>query len=255
MRLFGLIGYPLGHSFSENLFSEKFKQEAIANTEYKTFPLKNISQLSYLIQHNPKLSGLNVTTPYKKTVIPFLNSLDDTAAIVGAVNTIKIIHEPHKSPTLIGYNTDVYGFREALKPFLNNTHNKALILGTGGGAEAVQYVLKQLGIACFFVSRAKEQQQHLTPIFNYTELSEGIINACSLIVNASPVGMFPNIENYPAIPYEYITKQHFLFDLVYNPQETVFLKKGRLQGAVTENGLSMLYLQAKKSWAIWNEEI
>lgn len=284
MRTFGLIGYPLSHSFSEKHFQKKFQKENIHNTEYKLFPLKTISEFPDLLKSHPELCGLNVTIPYKETIIPFIDHLDETAKTVGAVNCIKIIRQKPlptstqkkgghtqsniegflkeesnplwegKERLLIGYNTDVYGFKETLKPFLRSNHEKALILGTGGAAKAVHYVLKQIGIECFFVSRTPSCKSSVNNCLHYNELTKNVIDACQLIVNATPVGMFPNEKEYPSLPYEYITSNHFLFDLIYNPEETVFLKKGKEKGAITQNGLGMFRVQAEKAWEIWNEE-
>lgn len=250
MRLFGLIGYPLSHSFSKKYFTEKFVKEKI-EASYELFPLKEISEIKELLKNNPGLRGLNVTIPYKETVIPYLTELDETAKAVGAVNCIRIEIPNPKSPilNLKGYNTDVFGFRQSIKPFLESRHEKALILGTGGGSKAVANVLKEIGIECFFVSRNKSDK---TNYLIYDEVNEHVINACKLIVNTTPLGMFPDENTYPNIPYEYISSQHFLYDLVYNPVETEFLKRGKVKGALTMNGLSMLHLQAEKAWEIWN---
>ncbi len=257
MKQYGLIGYPLSHSFSKKYFTEKFEKENIKDSEYNLFPIENINLLPQLIADNPSLCGLNVTIPYKESVIPFLNELDETAKAVGAVNCIKIlksdsaIHNP-QSAILKGYNTDVYGFRQSIKPFLEIQHERALILGTGGASKAVAFVLKEIGIDCYFVSRTKNQESN-DKIFTYDELNENIINAFKLIVNTSPVGTFPNINDAPAIPYNFISPSHLLYDLVYNPPETEFLKRGKAQGAATVNGLSMLQQQAEEAWNVWNK--
>jgi shikimate dehydrogenase len=196
------------------------------------------------------LIGLSVTIPYKQAVIPFLSSLDTIAKEVGAVNTIKIIKG--ENVLLKGYNTDVFGFEESLKPLLKKHHNKALILGTGGASKAIAFVLKNLSIDFLFVSRNKSNS---ASVFTYEELNRDIISSHLLIINASPAGMFPHIGESPAIPYDYLSKGHLLFDLVYNPAETMFMKKGAEKGAVVTNGLQMLYLQAEKAWHTWNEEV
>ena len=246
-KLYGLIGYPLTHSFSEKYFTEKFAKETISDSEYNLFPLQTIGQLTQLIKDNPRLSGLNVTIPFKESVIPFLDELDETAKKVGAVNCIKV-----ESGKLKGYNTDVYGFKQSIKPFLENHHERALILGTGGASKAVYHVLKEIGIDCYFVSRDKSTAT-LKNVFDYEELNEYIFNAFKLIVNTTPVGMFPDINHAPKIPFERITSSHLLYDLVYNPMETEFLKRGKEKGALTVNGLSMLHQQAEEAWRIWNK--
>ena len=257
-KVYGIIGFPLSHSFSNRYFSSKFEKDNVPDSTHKVFPLKDISAFMPLIQQEENLLGLNVTIPYKETVIPYLDELDETAKAVGAVNTIKVIHQDQetKKTKLIGYNTDVFGFGNALKPFLKNNHQRALILGTGGAAKAVAYVLKQLGIDYFFVSRQKDNPSlpKNSTVFTYEELNHPHFSSCHLIVNCSPAGMSPNINQFPAIPYEFITPEHLLFDLIYNPDETIFLRKGKEKGALTQNGLTMLYLQAEESWRIWNKE-
>ena len=253
MRQFGLIGYPLSHSFSKKYFTEKFKRESI-DAAYELYPIREVSEITGLLKANPNLCGLNVTIPHKETILPYLNELDETAKAVGAVNCIKINSSDSRLKTqdlrLTGYNTDVFGFRQSIKPFLESHHEKALILGTGGGSKAVAYVLKEIGIECFFVSREKnEKANYLT----YEEVNEHVINACKLIVNTTPLGMYPNENKFPNIPYQHLSTEHFLYDLVYNPAETEFLKLGKVQGAKTMNGLSMLHLQAEKAWEIWNQ--
>jgi shikimate dehydrogenase len=274
MSLYGLIGFPLGHSFSQKYFTEKFDKEKITGTEYKLFPLEDISMLPALIAAHPGLRGLNVTVPYKEAVLPYLDKLDETAEAVGAVNCISVAphtgllsgekstEAPHselqardskpQTPNyrLTGYNTDVHGFRQSIKPFLEMHHERALILGTGGASKAVHHVLTQIGIECYFVSRDPAgRQKH----FFYSELTEYVIKAFPLIINTTPLGMYPAVNDLPPIPYEYITPRHLLYDLVYNPAETLFLKKGKGQGAATINGLSMLYAQAEKAWEIWQD--
>lgn len=245
-KVFGLIGYPLSHSFSKKYFTEKFEKEGIKDCFYELFPLQNISELSVLLK-NGSIKGLNVTIPYKEKVIPFLDEMDETAKAVAAVNCIAIVAEKK-----IGYNTDVIGFRQSIKPFLETRHERALILGTGGSSKAVAYVLKQIGIDCYFVTRDKSRFNG-SNVFTYEEVSEYVINAFKLIVNTTPVGMFPEESNCPDIPYQYIGREHLLYDLVYNPGQTLFLKKGKERGAACVNGLSMLYQQAEASWKIWNK--
>lgn len=258
---YGLIGYPLSHSFSKNYFTEKFKKEGITSADYQLYPLENIHQLPQLIAEKPALYGLNVTIPYKESVIPFLDELDETAKAVGAVNCIKITVPESKiqnlgSKHLKGYNTDVTGFRQSIKPFLELQHERALILGTGGASKAVAYVLHEIGIDCYFVTRDKQNAnvppQYSDKLFTYEELNEYIINAFKLIVNTTPVGMYPNTDACPALPYQFLQSSHLLYDLVYNPIETAFLKQGKSKGAATVNGLSMLHLQAEEAWRIWN---
>ncbi|MBA3704584.1 MAG: shikimate dehydrogenase [Bacteroidetes bacterium] len=262
MKQFGLIGYPLSHSFSKKYFTEKFEKENIPGCEYNTYPIENIELFPKLIADNLSLCGLNVTIPYKESVIQFLDELDETAKAVGAVNCIKV--ESRKSeigsadntqlpkPKLIGYNTDVFGFRQSIKPFLETQHERALILGTGGASKAVAYVLKEIGIDCYFVRR-KKTEDRIQKTFLYSELNENVIKAFKLIVNTTPVGMYPNVNDAPEIPYNFITSSHLLYDLVYNPIETEFLKRGKQQGASTVNGLSMLHQQAEEAWKIWNK--
>ncbi|MCX6311611.1 MAG: shikimate dehydrogenase [Bacteroidetes bacterium] len=251
MRLFGLIGYPLSHSFSEKYFTEKFLRENISDAQYKLFPIDSIEKLPQLVSENPNLVGLSVTIPYKEKVISFLDELDESAKVIGAVNTIKFNFQNSTFKT-IGYNTDAHGFRKSLKPFLTSAHERALILGTGGASKAVEYVLKQIGVECIFVSREKKNIVGKT-ILTYEELNSYVIDSCKLIVNCSPLGTFPNVNEFPNIPYESISKEHFLYDLIYNPAETEFLKRGKMQGAQIMNGLDMLKMQAEKAWEIWRK--
>ncbi len=251
MRIFGLIGYPLTHSFSHNYFKEKFRREIITNTSYELFPISDIKEFSTLIATHPNLLGLNVTIPYKEQIIPFLTELEATAKIIGAVNCIKIKHSLSGQVSLKGFNTDAYGFSQSIKPFLKNHYRKALILGNGGASKAVEYALKKTGIETIKVSRNAKSKPYKAD-FLYSELTKEIIQSCQLIINTTPMGTFPDIHNYPQIPYEHLTTKHFLYDLVYNPEETEFLKRGKLNGAKTMNGINMLKLQADKSWKIFN---
>jgi shikimate dehydrogenase len=240
MRTFGLIGYPLTHSFSPGYFKEKFKKEGVLNSEYEAFELKSIGDIDILISERDPL-GLNVTIPYKKGVIAFLDELSPEAKRIGAVNTIKIENDIRK-----GYNTDIYGFQTSLLNFLGDQKpTNALILGTGGAAQAVQYVLEELDICYHNVSRQMG-------FLNYEDLDEAIIKKHTLLVNTTPLGTYPKTNTFPDIPYRYLTNQHYLYDLVYNPSETLFMKKGKQMGAKVKNGLDMLHLQAEKSWEIWN---
>jgi shikimate dehydrogenase len=245
MQQYGLIGYPLGHSFSKRFFTEKFENEQI-NAIYESYPIDNIQKLTKLIA-SVELSGLNVTIPYKEQVIPFLDELDNDAAEIGAVNVIKFIRS-NNTLTLKGFNTDAIGFENSIRPLLKPHHSKALILGTGGASKAIKFVLQKLGLETVYVSR--------TPTIGrltYGELNEMILSDFTVIVNASPVGTFPNVDTCPAIPYQFLTDKHLLYDVVYNPTETLFLKKGREQGAVGLNGEQMLVEQALAAWEIWNK--
>ena len=244
-QLFALVGKNISYSFSRGYFTEKFKKAAIKNCEYINFDIQDISELPVLVkQHKKQLKGMNVTIPYKLAVFNFLDKIGRKALKVGAVNTIKI----SKKGKLKGYNTDVFGFKNSLKPLLKKHHKKALILGTGGASKAVAFVLKKLEIKYLFVSRNPEGKKQIS----YTELTEEIIKKHSLIINCTPLGTHPNIEACPAILYEFLNEQHLLYDLIYNPKETLFLQKGKQQGTAIKNGLEMLELQAEKAWKIWN---
>lgn len=247
MRTFGLIGFPLSHSFSAGYFAKKFEAENIHDCEYKNFELPSIEHLTPTIVNNPYLCGFNVTIPYKEQVIPYLNYLDPEAQEIGAVNTVKVIRKQGKIE-LHGYNTDTFGFRETLKPLLASHHNKALILGTGGAAKAVEFVLKKLGLDVVYVSRNPQEGE-----VSYQELNEVAIKNFPLIINSTPLGMYPKVDICPEIPYQFLTSDNLLYDLIYNPEETLFLKKGKEKGALTQNGLGMLKLQAEKAWEIFNK--
>lgn len=246
IKKLGLIGYPLGHSFSAGYFKSKFENEKIAGYSYENFEIDSINLLPKIINENPELLGLNVTIPYKEAVIPFLDELSPEAAAIGAVNTIKITRTDG-TIKLKGFNTDCHGFSESLKPFLASNHYNALILGTGGAAKAVEYVLKNIGIEVMYVSRNASKKNEIS----YEVLNEVAMKRFPLIINSTPLGMFPKIDVCPNIPYEYIDSKNLLFDLIYNPEETLFLKKGKEKGAITLNGLQMLKLQAEKAWEIW----
>lgn len=236
MRHYGIIGYPLQHSFSARYFSQKFAREHI-DAEYSLYPMEDLkSQIEELLN---RLDGFNVTMPYKQAIIPYLDALDETAKAVGAVN---VVHQR------IGYNTDCIGFMESIRPLLRANDQKALVLGTGGASKAVCYGLQQLGLTPTLVSRTKREG-----VLTYAELTEEVMAAYTVIVNCTPQGMYPQIENCPEIPYEYLSARHLLFDCVYNPEETLFLRKGAAQGAKTQNGIEMLYGQAKAAWKIWNK--
>lgn len=248
MRKFGLIGSVLSHSFSKDYFSRKFEKENINAAAYELYELASIDALSSLIENETELRGLNVTIPFKESVISLLNETDHTAGVVKAVNTIRIDRSGDKV-ILKGYNTDVIGFRDSLKPFLAKEHNRALILGTGGAAKAVSFVLKQLDIPHFFVSR----KASATAQINYSDLDEKVLKSFPLLINTTPLGMYPNTESLPPIPLEGISNNHLVYDLVYNPKETLLLKEAAKRGAICVNGLSMLQLQAEAAWKIWNE--
>lgn len=247
-RKFGLIGFPLSHSFSRKFFTDKFSNEGI-DAEYLNFELENIEQLPHLIAAHPDLEGLNVTIPYKEQVVSFIDAIDKEASGIQAVNTIKIIRTGHHV-SLHGYNTDIPGFQESIKPLIQKYHNKALVLGTGGASKAVVRALTNLGIDSILVSRNPEEKGELS----YNDLDEDVMTSYKIIVNTTPIGTFPNIEGCPAIPFELITPRHLLFDLVYNPEVTEFLKQGLNRGATIKNGLEMLHLQALASWEIWNRK-
>ncbi len=243
MKQYGLIGKMLSHSFSKKYFEEKFKRENISAV-YENFEIGDISQVEEIFSAQPNLFGLNVTIPYKEQIIPYLDEVDEQAQKIGAVNTIYIDKATGKKK---GYNTDYYGFKQSLKPFLENQHQRALILGTGGASKAVAYVLNELGIITAFVSRNPTADNQLS----YDDLNENLMQSFLLIVNTTPLGTFPNIDEKPAINYDAITPNHLLYDLVYNPAETAFLKEGKERGALTINGEQMLQLQAEKAWEIW----
>lgn len=240
-KLYGLIGFPLGHTFSPPYFNAKFSREGI-NAVYQAFALSNINELHALIAQHSNLCGLNVTTPYKGAVIPFLDELHPDAAIAGAINCIDI-----RNGKTIGYNTDIIGFEQSLKPLLTDGMNKAVVLGTGGAASAVKWVLNKLGISYTAVSRTAKDGA-----IAYSTLTPIDIATHHLIINTTPLGMHPSVENYPDIPYDALTNQHLLYDLIYNPAETKFLQLGAQYGAATKNGQEMLEIQADASWQIWN---
>jgi len=244
MKKLGLLGKNISYSFSKAYFKKKFENENIKNITYENFDLESIELLPSVIKNTKNLRGLNVTIPYKEEVMPFLDKINKKARAIGAINTIKIT----KKGKLVGYNTDFYGFTNSLEPLLKPYHSSALILGTGGASKAIAFSLDQLGISYHFVSRKKTDSVRYT----YETLTESILQQHKIIINCTPLGTFPNIDDCPNIPYSGITKHHILFDLIYNPEETKFLQLGKLQNAVTTNGLNMLKLQAEKSWSIWN---
>lgn len=248
MKQLGLIGYPLTHSFSKKYFTEKFAREGIENWQYELYPLAQINDFEHLLRGGKNevknLVGINVTIPYKEAVLPYLQELDAEAAEIGAVNCIKIDSEGH----LKGYNTDVYGFERSLRELLGEAKPKrGLVLGTGGAAKGVFFVLKKLGIEPLYVSR-----NILNNGITYQDLTEEMMQTSQLIVNTTPLGMSPNVETVAAIPFNGVNSQHYLYDLVYNPTETLFLRLGKARGATVKNGMDMLYLQAEKGWEIWS---
>lgn len=248
MKKFGLIGYPLGHSFSKKFYQEKFEQENITGVHYDLYPLEDISTFPTLYERDPEFRGFNVTIPHKRNVMRFLNEFSPEAAEINAVNCIQIRWQATK-PYLKGFNTDAFGFEHSLRPLLTQNHTQALVFGNGGAAQAVFYILRKLGISFKIVSRS-----HHNGDLTYPELTKDIIASHTLLINCSPVGTFPKVEEAPEIPYEGIGAEHLLYDLIYNPEETTFLKRGKERGATTKNGHEMLLLQAEKNWEIWNQE-
>ena len=243
MKTFGLIGYPLTHSFSKKYFTDKFKEEGLSDCVYENFPIEKIESVNEIFRLHPTLVGLNVTIPYKEKVIPYLDAANEIVKETGACNCIKI-----QRGKKIGFNTDVMGFGESLDAKLKDSHRHALVLGTGGAAKAVQYALKQRNISFAQVSRTPT-----TPdVISYQDIDKSLLETHTLIVNTTPLGMYPNVDVAPPIPYQYLTPAHYLFDLVYNPDETKFLQKGKTMGATVENGRDMLRIQADASWEIWN---
>lgn len=246
MRKFGLIGFPLTHSFSKKFFTEKFEKEHIANCTYELHSIAEAREVMDLIEREPSLCGLNVTIPHKLNIMPFLNEIDSAAQEIGAVNCIAV-NQNDGTPILKGYNTDAYGFEESLKPLLHNGYQKALIFGNGGAAKAVEYVLQQLNIPYLVVVRNPAPNTIL-----YSAITKAILAEYKLLINTTPLGMLPNLDSFPPIPYQYLDQSHLAYDLVYNPEETAFLTKAKAQGAKIKNGLEMLHLQAERSWYIWN---
>jgi shikimate dehydrogenase len=243
MRKFGLIGYPLSHSFSQKYFTEKFQQLGVFDCRYELYPIEDITGLKTILQ-DPELCGLNVTIPYKQAVIPFLHGMNTIVEEIRACNCIRI-----EDGKLYGYNTDTVGFEESLVRQLRPEHRQALILGTGGASKAVEYVLRKLGIEFMYVSRNVGHG-----VLRYEEVTEDILLRHTLVINTTPLGMYPKTEECPPLPYEVIGPQHYLFDLVYNPPLTLFLREGKDRGAVVKNGYDMLIGQAEESWRIWNME-
>ena len=247
MDKYGLIGYPLEHSFSRNYFNEKFRNERI-DAEYDNFEIPSIENFKEVLETTPNLRGLNVTIPYKEEVIRYLDELSAEARAIGAVNVIRVTHKGSKT-VLKGFNSDVIGFTRSIESMLEPLHRKALILGTGGAAKAVDYGLKSLGLGTLFVSRTARPG-----VITYNDVTPDLIRSHKVIVNCTPLGMYPHVDSCPPLPYEAMDSHTLLYDLLYNPDETLFMQKGRQQGAITKNGLEMLLLQAFASWEMWQEE-
>ena len=249
MNTYGLIGYPLGHSFSRKFFTEKFAKEGI-DAQYLNFEIPSIEEFPNIIKNNPTLKGLNVTIPYKQQVMQYLDDISEEAKAIGAVNVVKCqLSTVNCQLHLTGYNSDVIGFVESIKPLLKPHHKKALILGTGGASKAIRYGLeKKLGMKTLFVSRSAREG-----MITYEEVTAEVLREYEVIVNCSPVGMYPHVDECPALPYESMNENNLLYDLVYNPLETLFMKKGAAQGATVKNGLEMLHLQAIASWEFWEK--
>ncbi len=247
MKTFGLIGFPLSHSFSKKYFTNKFEEEQIRDCIYELFPIESINLFPALLDRYPSLCGINVTIPYKVSILPFLDDIDDAAKEIGAVNCIDIKEENGKK-ILIGYNTDAFAFEESLKTLLKPHHKKALIFGDGGAAKAIKYVLKKLRIDFITATRNKQENSIL-----YEEITDKMMAKYTILINTTPLGMSPSIETAPNINYNLIGSDHLAYDLVYNPLETKFLKLVETRGATTKNGLEMLYKQAEKAWTIWNK--
>ena len=241
---FGLLGKNISYSFSKKYFIEKFALGNLDGYVYENFDLQSIEDFPKLITDNPELKGLNVTIPYKEEIIPYLNKLSKKAAQIGAVNVIRFT----KKGTLKGYNSDYYGFKKSLKPLLQSHHKKALILGTGGAAKAVAFALNELGILYTFVSREEKES-----MIDYNRINATTFDNYHIIINCTPLGTSPNTKEFPPIPYNFFTEKHIAFDLIYNPEETQFLKKAKKKGAITKNGYEMLVFQAEKAWKIWNK--
>lgn len=242
MRLYGLIGYPLSHSFSKKYFTEKFEMEGLSDCRFENFPISSVSEIKNIIQHNPQMLGLGVTIPHKKTILPFLNDASEVVKKIRACNCIKI-----RDGKLYGFNTDVIGFESSLRSVLKPEYKKVLILGTGGSSKAVEYVLKQLNFHFRHVSR-KPSAHNLS----YEQITAEVIHETDIIINTTPLGMFPNVVQAPDIPYHALNEKHLLFDLIYNPEKTLFLKKGEERGVQIKNGHDMLKILAEENWKIWN---
>lgn len=247
MKLYGLLGYPLGHSFSAKYFAERFAKEGIDAT-YKNFEFAEVADaVAYLLQQDD-LQGFNVTIPHKQAIMPYLNGLSAEAEAIGAVNVVCVKRDADGTVKLLGCNSDVVGFSNSIQPLLRpKLHSKALVLGTGGASKAVMYGLRKLGVEPIYVSRTPKEGQ-----LTYNDLTPEVMRDYKVIVNCTPLGMYPKVDACPDIPYQYLTPDHLLYDLVYNPLETLFMKRGAAQGAVVKNGLEMLHLQAEAAWVDWN---
>lgn len=250
MKTYGLIGYPLAHSFSSEFFNQKFQREGL-HAEYLDFEIEDVAEVRRVVLSNPHLRGLNVTIPHKEAILPFLDEITPEAKAIGAVNTIRVERSPDNRHDyrLVGHNTDHVGFMESIAPLINPIkHRNALVLGTGGASKAVTHALTNLGMGWKLVSRTRAEDR-----LGYDELSSEALNRYTVIINATPVGTFPNVKQCPPIPYDCLTTDHLLYDLVYNPEETLFLKKGKERGASVKNGREMLERQALAAWDFWNE--
>ncbi|MCM1153003.1 MAG: shikimate dehydrogenase [Muribaculum sp.] len=253
--LFGLIGKKLGHSFSAEIFNKKFGIENI-DAEYRLIPIPDIENIVDVIRNNPDLKGFNVTVPYKEQILTYLDDISPEAAAIGAVNVVKVSRHGDKS-FLKGYNSDIYGFTESLRPYLCDSMTKALILGSGGASKAVEAGLHNLGIESTIVSRSPVggfSPSGQSDVISYSQLSEKLVADIHLIINATPLGMWPDVDACPPVPYESITKHHVCYDLVYNPSNTLFMQKASARGAISVNGLRMLHLQAERAWQIWTQD-
>lgn len=244
MKVYGLIGKNIEYSFSKKYFTERFANTNATDCIYENFDLSSIDDFRAILENNPDFTGLNVTIPYKESVIPYLHLLSKKAMAIGAVNVIRFM----KNGKLKGYNSDYYGFKKALKPLLKPHHKKALILGTGGSSKAVAFALDELGITSDFVSRDEEKSS-----LTYEQLNATTFENFQIVVNCTPLGTSPNVAEFPPIPYQFFTEKHLAFDLIYNPEETQFLKRAQQHGAITKNGKDMLVFQAEKAWKIWNK--
>ncbi|MEO8110908.1 MAG: shikimate dehydrogenase [Ginsengibacter sp.] len=246
MKIYGLLGNPLGHSFSQRYFAEKFQRENIVDCSYVNFEAPDLHLKIEALKSDPNLCGLNVTIPYKTQILSHLDIASLTCQEIGACNCIKVFKEKWT-----GFNTDITGFEKTFLPKLKSYHSKALILGTGGSSKAVVYVLKKLGIEYLFISRKKNASLN---IIGYNDLTLDILSEYKIVINTTPLGMFPDINNSPVIPYEFVSAEHYFFDLIYNPELTLFLAQAKNKGAAIENGKNMLSIQAEESWRIWNDE-
>ena len=244
MREYGLIGYPLSHSFSQKYFTEKFQREGISDAVFYAFPLPSIDDLPQLLQEHPLLKGFSITIPYKRSVIEYLHDAPNAVKEMNACNCVKM-----KDDKLYGYNTDIVGFKESFIKHLKPYHTKALILGTGGASSAVEFVLKNLDVDHLFVSRKKNDSKNIA---GYADVSSALLHEYKIIINTTPLGTYPDINDAPEIPYHLLTSEHYLFDLVYNPAKTKFLALGEQQRAIIQNGYEMLVLQSEENWRIWN---